>query len=68
MKIYDRITNGFDFSISMVKKGKKTFKKTFTNKELSTGKLVMSRRKEKTLTRLCGGLMKEQWNSRRDLS
>ena len=32
VKIYDRMTNGFDFTISM-KKGKKTFKKTFTNKE-----------------------------------
>ena len=32
VKIYDRMTNGFDFTISM-KRGKKTFKKTFTNKE-----------------------------------
>jgi oligoendopeptidase F len=32
VKIYDRMTNGFDFTISM-KKGKKTFKKTLTNKE-----------------------------------
>ncbi len=32
VKIYDRMTNGFEFTVSM-KKGRKSFKKTFTNKE-----------------------------------